>query len=391
MISARETAPSSRHLLDSLRKVAGFSQGLVVSSMPRGGLQIALPSHLPESVVKGYNRSLHAEDRPVWRAMSEGKPIRPQSCWGPRDLEGSIYYRELLLPLNLQRSIALPVVSPILDGYPGAVYLGRGPDEADFKNSEIEHWMETIRQHDRKAQSLRVARRESEDKADSPMHERPPVSFVVVDRGLEPRLPGAEWGGFDEALRAEMIDQARRRMQHLNGDGQVMDRVQLADEHEDIWTFRVATYKTYPALGEGPYVFFCLTPTCAEWGAVKPSDFAADPELSRLIPALKFMQQEFHRGPTLVEIAKQVELSPFHFHRRFTELLGLTPKQYMLECQIHEAKTQLLLRVKDLALIARDCGFAHQSHFTSRFKQASGLTPTRWRRMMTERENALTS
>ena len=27
--------------------------------------------------------------------------------------------------------------------------------------------------------------------------------------------------------------------------------------------------------------------------------------------------------------------------------------------------------------IARDCGFAHQSHFTSRFKQASGLTPTR--------------
>jgi AraC family transcriptional regulator len=49
----------------------------------------------------------------------------------------------------------------------------------------------------------------------------------------------------------------------------------------------------------------------------------------------------------------------------------------------------LLSRLKDLAVIARDCGFAHQSHFTSRFKQATGLTPTKWRRMMTERENAV--
>ncbi|HSU67456.1 MAG TPA: AraC family transcriptional regulator, partial [Tepidisphaeraceae bacterium] len=186
-----------------------------------------------------------------------------------------------------------------------------------------------------------------------------------------------------------MIDQARRRVQHLNGDGQDIDRVLLPDEHGDIWTFRVATYRSYPALGEGAYTFFCLTPTCADWGNVKPADFQADQELSRLIPALKFMQQEFHRGPTLVEIAKQVELSPFHFHRRFTELLGLTPKQYLLECQIHEAKTQLLSRTKDLASIARDCGFAHQSHFTSRFKQATGLTPTRWRRMMTERGKAV--
>jgi AraC family transcriptional regulator len=63
----------------------------------------------------------------------------------------------------------------------------------------------------------------------------------------------------------------------------------------------------------------------------------------------------------------------------------------MLECQIHAAKTHLLSRTKDLADIAKDCGFAHQSHFTSRFKQATGLTPTRWRRMMLDRERAMAS
>ena len=111
--------------------------------------------------------------------------------------------------------------------------------------------------------------------------------------------------------------------------------------------------------------------------------------MSRLIPALRFMAAEFHRGPTLGEIAKTVHLSPFHFHRRFTELLGLTPKHFMLECQIYDAKGELVAGEKELAKIASDCGFAHQSHFTSRFKQATGLTPTRWRRMAHDRINGV--
>jgi AraC-like DNA-binding protein len=386
--TARDPA-SSRHLLDTLRKVVPFSQGVVVTTMPRGGLQIAQPAHLPESVVKIYNRALHSEDRAVWKAMVDREPVRPQSCWDSRDFEGSVYYRELIEPLNMKHMIVVPVTAPILDGYPGAIYVGRTAEENDFKQSEIDQLMRAMRDVNEKNEAARKARRHAVSNPDSPMHERPEVSIVMIDKTLEPALVGAEWGGYDDRLRQQMIDQAKRRFQHLNGNGQEIDRLPLPDDHGDIWTFRIATYKSYPALGEGPYCFLCLTPTCGDWGAVKPSDFLADQELARLIPALKFMQAEFHRGPTLVEIAKQVELSPFHFHRRFTELLGLTPKQYLLECQIHDAKTELLAREKELAAIARDCGFAHQSHFTSRFKQATGLTPTRWRRMMTDRSKAM--
>jgi len=386
--SVREQV-SIRNLLDHLRKVVPFSQGIAITTMPRGGLQIAQPAHLPEAVVKSYNRGVHAEDRPAWRAMTEGQAVRPQSCWEARDFEGSIYYRELLLPLNMRHAVALPLAAPVLEGYPGAVYVARSADDADFKQSEIDELMSAVRQFDEKVESHYAARRASAVNADSPMHERPPVYFVVIDSHSQPSMVGVEWAGLDDRLRQQMVDIAGKRVSHLNGDGQQFDRVQLPDDHGDIWTFRVATYRTYPALGEGAYSFFCLTPACHEWGSVKPADLQADQEVARLIPALKFMQQEFHRGPTLGEIAKQVELSPFHFHRRFTELLGLTPKQYLLECQIHSAKTQLLSRTKDLRVIARDCGFAHQSHFTSRFKQATGLTPTRWRRMMTEREKAM--
>jgi AraC-like DNA-binding protein len=185
-----------------------------------------------------------------------------------------------------------------------------------------------------------------------------------------------------------MVEQSKRRIHQLNGDSSTADRVLLPDSHGDGWPFRVVTFKRYPAFGDGPFSFFCLLPDCCEWGVVRAADFQGDAELARLIPAMRFMQQEFSRGPTLVEIAKTVHLSPFHFHRRFTELLGLTPKQFLLDCQIHLAKSELLAAERELVQIAKDCGFAHQSHFTSRFKQATGLTPTRWRRMARERGQA---
>jgi AraC-like DNA-binding protein len=183
-----------------------------------------------------------------------------------------------------------------------------------------------------------------------------------------------------------MLAQAKRRMHQVNGHGVMADRVQIPDSHGDVWLFRLVSYKHYPALGDGAFTFLCLLPGVHDWGNLRPHDFQADQELSRLIPALKFMQEEFGRGPTLPEISHQVSLSPFHFHRRFTELLGLTPKQFLLDCQIYQAKMDLIGREKELAQIAKECGFAHQSHFTSRFKQATGLTPTRWRRMAAQRK-----
>jgi AraC-like DNA-binding protein len=203
---------------------------------------------------------------------------------------------------------------------------------------------------------------------------------------LKQRLPDSDLSLLDERLQQQMLQHAQDRLDNLDGETPIIDRLQLPDSRGDLWVFHVVTRKTYPAMGEGPFVFFCLPPSCCEWVSVKPSDFQADEELSRLIPALKFMEAEYRRGPALGEIAKTAHLSPFHFHRRFTELLGMTPKHFMLDCQIDEAKRMLVAHEKELAEIASICGFAHQSHFTSRFKQTTGLTPTKWRRLAIERE-----
>ena len=210
---------------------------------------------------------------------------------------------------------------------------------------------------------------------------RPNSRLFVFDDAGKQIFERADFATLDQRLRTLMAEETKARLNKLNGQLVTADRVQLPDSRGDLWTFRVVTYSRYPGIADAPVVVFAMTPTCAEWSLVRPQDVAADAEMARLIPSLKFMRQEFHRGPTLTEIAKQVHLSPFHFHRRFAELLGLTPKHYMLECQINQAKQELVARKKDLAQVATDCGFAHQSHFTSRFKQATGLTPTRWRRL----------
>ena len=71
--SAKGESLPFRQLFDVIAKAIPSSQVVLVSSMPRGGLQIVQPSNCPEILVKGYNRELHAEDRLTWHAIIKGK------------------------------------------------------------------------------------------------------------------------------------------------------------------------------------------------------------------------------------------------------------------------------------------------------------------------------
>jgi AraC-like DNA-binding protein len=374
-----------KHLLDQLKKAVPTAQGLVITTVPRGGLQVMQPSSVPDTLVKAYTNSLHAEDRLTWQSILKRKPQRASDCWSSKELDSSAYFREWLQPMGLAYAISVPLAAPVLDGYPGAVHLCRTQDQGDFTAAEVQGVNQAVAQFDERVAAARASRKPC---AIVPGVERPRNRFIILDPNFKPRNPAATPLELDDKLRQQMVDHARRRLQHLNGDSYVADRLMLSDAHGDRWPYTAVTFKSYPALGEGSFSFFCLQPDCGEWTLLKPADFQADAELARLIPALRYMQQEFHKGPTLVDISKVVGLSPFHFHRRFTELLGLTPKAFLLDCQIALAKTELLSGEKELVQIAKECGFAHQSHFTSRFKQATGFTPTRWRKMALARQDA---
>lgn len=374
-----------RQIFDALATEIPFSEAVLVTTLPRGGLQIAQPPRVPETLIKAYSRQLHALDRPTWQSIAQQRTVRARECWPRAEFESSRYFTDFLQRHGFNGAAAAPLTAPVLDGYPGAIHLYRAADLPGFSDDELKQLAQTARRIDEALLRLRSSRRE------------PPPAHAHVQRASERQFifdsqlrlahpPGQP--DVDRKLLANMVEHAQFRFGHVNGKQVTSDRVSLPDSRGDLWNFRVVVHRSYPALGEGPFVFFCVQPDCTEWSVLRPGDFLADAELARLIPAMKFMRQEFHRGPTLHEIARIVHLSPFHFHRRFTEMLGITPKHYLLDCQIEHAKAELLANEKDLARIAKDCGFAHQSHFTSRFKQATGLTPTRWRKMATERQRA---
>lgn len=83
------------------------------------------------------------------------------------------------------------------------------------------------------------------------------------------------------------------------------------------------------------------------------------------------------RGCNLLGISGQAGVSAFHFHRIFTDMVGETPKRMATRLQVEHAK-RMLLEGTSCADTADKCGFAHQSHFTSRFKQITGTTPMAW-------------
>jgi AraC-like DNA-binding protein len=359
---------------------------VVTTSLPRGGLQIAQPQGVAESLVKNYTREYQLHDRAAWKAIVGAKAVRGTDVLPGAESGADKFVTEFLRPHGFEYVAAVPLEAPLLPGYPGVLEVFRTADQGDFSNDDLQQLEALAKEADAAAAQQRGSRVTGRGIPAGVARQSVPYRQFILNEQLQTQFDRKHIAVLDDRLRQQMVDHARHQFD--NGKASTNDRVALPDSHGDLWIFRVIIHREFPALGTGAFAFFFLQPECDEWSGLKSSDFLADAELSRLIPALKFMEAEFSRGPTLNQIAKTVHLSPFHFHRRFTELLGITPKHFLLSCQIDQAKRMLVAGDRELADIAKECGFAHQSHFTSRFKQATGLTPTRWRRLAREKGRA---
>ncbi|MGH7179096.1 MAG: AraC family transcriptional regulator, partial [Tepidisphaeraceae bacterium] len=335
-----------RHILESLSESVPFELGTVVSSLPRGGLQVVQPAKLPHGFTRSYSREHHLLDRPAWQAIIRGQVLCADDVWSDADFESSRYFAEFLSGYGFRFVAVVPLTAPVMDGYGGVLELFRTADQGPFLEHDLRRLRELAPQLDEAITRLRRARRAS-SKSRVLSRSRPAVRQFIFDSELRPKLPASDFNALDARLRDRMMEHARQRFGHLNGKEAAADRLSLPDSNNDFWNFRVVSHRTYPALGDGPFIFFCLQPDCADWSLLRSSDLPADAEMARLVPAIRFMQEHYQRGPTLTEIARTAHLSPFHFHRRFTELLGITPKHLMLDCQIESAKSQLVARDRE--------------------------------------------
>ncbi len=94
---------------------------------------------------------------------------------------------------------------------------------------------------------------------------------------------------------------------------------------------------------------------------------------------LAFIEENLAQPLTLAELAAQASLSEFHFARMFRQSMQMAPHQYVMQRRMEKAKTLVRTTRQPLTDIALACGFSSASHFSNRFRAATGLTPSQLR------------
>ncbi|WP_340023673.1 AraC family transcriptional regulator [Paenibacillus sp. FSL K6-1096] len=95
---------------------------------------------------------------------------------------------------------------------------------------------------------------------------------------------------------------------------------------------------------------------------------------------LKEIHAGYHTQITVSELAARYFLSESNLRKKFTELMGVSPKQYMINLRLREAKRLLLQTDKAVEIISHEVGFTSSSRFYHFFVKAEGTTPLEWRK-----------
>jgi AraC family transcriptional regulator len=116
-------------------------------------------------------------------------------------------------------------------------------------------------------------------------------------------------------------------------------------------------------------------------GACAPTDSSAHSlDHIRLGRVLDYIAANIKDDITLVNLAGIAGYSPFHFARKFTLAMGISPHRYMSRIRLENATAELAARKLPLAQIALNAQFSSQASFTRAFHRAIGMTPKEYQR-----------
>ena len=98
--------------------------------------------------------------------------------------------------------------------------------------------------------------------------------------------------------------------------------------------------------------------------------------------ACQRLQEGTLTSPTLDEVAHAMHVSYPLFRRRFLALTGTTPGHFRTGEIMRRASTRLLESSDTIGQIAQTYGFHDAFHFSRRFKEMQGMTPSDFRRQV---------
>ncbi len=119
-----------------------------------------------------------------------------------------------------------------------------------------------------------------------------------------------------------------------------------------------------------------------QWRAARPLDAKPHALTQALQAAFDLVEARFAEHLELADLAAAACLQHTHFCRVFKTATGLTPREYIVQRRVREAKRRLSQTDQSLTLIALETGFYDSAHFCRAFSRLVGVSPKTFRQRM---------
>ena len=115
-------------------------------------------------------------------------------------------------------------------------------------------------------------------------------------------------------------------------------------------------------------------------GITRPLDKSeASATETEFAPVLTYMR-DYHDTPiTNQQLARLAHMSLRTFERKFLSCFHLTPQAYLRKLRLRMASHALVYSNEPMSVVAANCGFVDQSHFSREFRRHFGQSPREYR------------
>lgn len=101
----------------------------------------------------------------------------------------------------------------------------------------------------------------------------------------------------------------------------------------------------------------------------------------RFAKVLDFIDKHLDEPLSIEQLSSVAHFSKFHFHRQFTNYVGMAPNRYIQLVRLRRASQRLAYNVfEPITNIALQAGFEHAESFSRAFKNAFGQSPSAFRK-----------
>lgn len=98
--------------------------------------------------------------------------------------------------------------------------------------------------------------------------------------------------------------------------------------------------------------------------------------------AVQHLREHFADPVGTPELAARFGLTPKYFGKLFQQTTGMPVQRFLLDIRMQEARRRLIHGEQPIEEVALACGIGDASYFTKLFRRQEGMTPGRYRRML---------